>query len=98
MLLASDAGGGIPGADITVEPLGWALFLALIAALLLVDLLVLNREAHEISTREAAISSAAWIALGVSFTFVIWIWLGSAAAGQYITGYVIEESLSIDNV
>src|SRR5262245_58384758 len=98
MLLAMLATEGIPGADITVEPIAWVLFLALIGGLLLVDLLVLNREAHEISTREAAISSAVWISLGVSFTFVIWFWLGGAAAGQYITGYIIEESLSVDNV
>jgi tellurite resistance protein TerC len=98
MLLATKSSTGVPGADITVEPIAWVLFLGLIVGLLLVDLLVLNREAHEISTREAAISSAVWISLGVSFTFVIWFWLGGAAAGQYITGYIIEESLSVDNV
>ena len=48
--------------------------------------------------REAAITSAFWIVLGVSFSLVIWALLGGAAAGQYLTGYVIEKSLSVDNV
>ena len=98
MVLASGAEAAVPGADIVVSPLAWGAFLALILGLLLVDLLVLNREAHEISTREAAVASAGWVALGVSFTGVIWFWLGGSAAGQYITGYVIEKSLSVDNV
>jgi tellurite resistance protein TerC len=98
VLLASESTSTIPGADITVSPMGWAVFLGFIGALLLLDLLVLNREAHEISTREALIASIGWITLGVSFTFVVWFWLGGAAAGQYITGYIIEKSLSVDNV
>jgi tellurite resistance protein TerC len=51
-----------------------------------------------ISTREATIYSAVWIAMGVAFTGVIWAWLGSTAAQEYITGYLIEKSLSVDNV
>lgn len=76
----------------------WVAFLVGVAALLLLDLLVLHREAHEISMREASVTSAAWIALGVAFTGVVWWILGAEAAGQYITGYVIEKSLSVDNV
>jgi tellurite resistance protein TerC len=76
----------------------WASFLVGVVVLLLIDLFVLHREAHEISIREAAISSAGWIAIGVAFTgLVLWA-LGTEAAGQYITGYVIEKSLSVDNV
>jgi tellurite resistance protein TerC len=51
-----------------------------------------------ISTKEAAIESAIWIALGVSFTGVVWAWHGGDAAGEYISGYLIEKSLSVDNV
>jgi tellurite resistance protein TerC len=76
----------------------WVAFLAMLVGLLLFDLLVLHREAHAISFREAAIASAGWISLGVGFTFVVWWVLGGQAATQYITAYVIEESLSIDNV
>jgi len=76
----------------------WPSFLAFVVVLLLLDLFVFHREAHDIGMREASLSSAAWIALGVAFTGVIWWTLGGEAAGQYITGYVIEKSLSVDNV
>jgi tellurite resistance protein TerC len=76
----------------------WITFLIGIAVMLLVDLLVLHRDAHEISLREAAITSTVWIALGVAFVGVVWAVLGGQAGAQYITGYVIEKSLSVDNV
>ncbi len=76
----------------------WISFLVGTVVLLLVDLFVLHREAHEISIREATITSAAWIALGIGFVLVVWGVLGGTAAGQYLTGYVIEKSLSVDNV
>lgn len=76
----------------------WPTFLAGVVAMLLVDLLVLHRDAHAITIREASISSAVWVAIGLSFTFVVWAVLGGTAATQYVTGYVIEESLSVDNV
>jgi tellurite resistance protein TerC len=81
-----------------VSPLAWALFLAGVSVLLLVDLFVLHRHAHEISTKEALVTSVAWIALGLAFALVIWAYLGGTAATQYLTGYVIEKSLSVDNV
>lgn len=76
----------------------WVAFLAGVVLLLMLDLLVFHRDAHEISMREASITSAGWVALGVAFTGVVWWLLGGDAAGQYITGYVIEKSLSVDNV
>lgn len=97
-VLASSGSDQVPGADIHVEPWMWAGFLALIVVLLLADLFLFHREAHEISIREAAVTSIFWIALGVSFSLVIWALLGGAAASQYLTGYVIEKSLSVDNV
>ncbi|MDZ7732004.1 MAG: TerC family protein [Acidimicrobiia bacterium] len=98
MHLATAAADRIPGADISVSPLAWGIFIGVILALLLADLFLFHREAHEISLREAAVSSAVWVAIGVAFTGVVWFWLGGSAAGQYITGYVIEKSLSVDNV
>ncbi|MEO5975106.1 MAG: TerC/Alx family metal homeostasis membrane protein [Ilumatobacteraceae bacterium] len=85
-------------ADITVPAWGWPMLLGVIAALLLVDILVVHRRAHVVEVREAAIESAVWISLGLSFTFVIWIMFERAAAVEYISGYLIEKSLSIDNV
>jgi tellurite resistance protein TerC len=96
-VLASEAGDG-NFAVLDVEVWHWVALLVVIMALLLVDLLVVHKEAHEVKTREAAIESAVWIGFGVAFTAVIWWWFGGVASGEYISGYLIEKSLSIDNV
>ena len=85
-------------ASFDVPAMVWAGFIGLIAVLLVVDLLVVHRTAHVITLKEAAIESGVWIALGLGFTFVILAWQGGMAAGEYLTGYVIEKSLSVDNV
>jgi tellurite resistance protein TerC len=76
----------------------WLALIGLIAALLIADLLLVHRTPHEVSFKEAAIESAVWISLGLAFTFVMWGWQGGGAAGEYLSGYLIEKSLSIDNV
>jgi tellurite resistance protein TerC len=81
-----------------VEAWEWAAFVALVVTLLLADLFIFHRVAHEVSVRSAAVESAVWISLGLGFALVIWWWHGGPAAGQYVSGYLIEESLSIDNV
>jgi tellurite resistance protein TerC len=96
-LLAAGGGDG-NFVDLDVELWQWGVLLALFVILLLVDLLVIHREAHEVSTREAAIESAAWVAIGVSFALVVWWWFGGQATTEYFSAYLIEWSLSIDNV
>jgi len=76
----------------------WAAFLAVIVVLLVGDLLLVHRRAHVITLRAAAIESAVWIALGLSFALVMLWWQGGTAAGEYLAGYLIEKSLSVDNV
>jgi tellurite resistance protein TerC len=76
----------------------WVAFLVGVVAMLLVDLFVLNKSAHEISLREAAITSTVWISIGVAFSLVVWAVLGGTAANQYLAGFIIEKSLSVDNV
>ena len=66
--------------------------------LLVADLLLVHRKPHAPTTKEAAIESAVWISIGVAFTGVIFAWHGGQAAGEYISGYLIEKSLSVDNV
>ena len=93
---ASSGGGG--KVDIDVAGWHWPVLLGIIAALLLVDILVIHRKAHEVHTKEAAIESAVWISFGLVFAlFVLWEF-GSQAAGEYMGGYLIEKSLSVDNV
>ena len=60
----------------------WGAFVALVAALLIADLLLVHRSAHVISFKEAAIESAVWIAIGLSFTFLVLGWHGGQAAGR----------------
>lgn len=85
-------------ASFDVHPWQWGAFVGLIAALLVADLLLVHRTAHVITFREAGIESAIWITIGVGFTGVIFWWHGGQAAGEYISGYLIEKSLSVDNV
>lgn len=76
----------------------WISFIAAIVGLLVLDLLVFHREAHEIAMREASINAVFWIGIGLAFAAVVWVVLGSDAGIQYLTGFVIEKSLSVDNV
>ena len=90
--------------------LPWILFIAVILIFLALDLGVFNRTAHVIKTKEAAIWTTVWVSIALAFSGVIW-WLFSnsiienptnltpdKAVLKYITGYLIELSLSIDNV
>ena len=96
MLLASESKARF--VDLDVAATWWVALLVIISALLLVDLLIVHRESHEVKTREAAIESAVWISIGLAFGLVVWWGFGGGAAGEYYSGYLIEKSLSIDNV
>ena len=76
----------------------WVAVAGGIALALALDLFVLHRDAHEVSMREAALTSAAWIAVGVAFGIGVWWFAGADRAGEYFAGYLIEKSLSVDNV
>ncbi len=76
---------------------GWAAVLAVILAMLAVDLVAHRRE-HVVSVREAAVWSAIWVSLGLGFGVVVWSVYGAQAGGEYFAGYLIEKSLAVDNV
>ncbi len=98
-VLASESSGSRENfASFDVPIWVWFAFLALISVLLIVDLLLVHRTPHAPTTKEAAIESAVWISIGVAFTGAIFAWHGGQAAGEYISGYLIEKSLSVDNV
>ena len=84
--------------DITVPWWGWEMLIGVIATLLLVDILIVHRRPHVAGLKEAAIESIVWVSIGIGFTFVIWAMFERAAAVEYISGYLIEKSLSVDNV
>ena len=76
----------------------WAAFLAFVIAMLALDVFVLHRGAHEISLREAGVWSAVWIIIGLGFGGLVWAWAGAGTAQAYLAGYLIEKSLSVDNI
>ncbi len=83
-----------------MNPPLWAWFALILAVPVLaaIDLLVFGRGQKEVAVRTAALWSAAWITLGLSFAAVIGMTQGATAAGEYLSGYLIEWSLSIDNL
>jgi len=80
------------------SPVSWAGFLGFVAALLAVDLGIFHRRPHEVRFREAIAWSAVWIAVALAFNgFVFWR-SGADAGTEFLTAYLVEKSLSVDNV
>ena len=84
--------------DLNVQSWVWGATLAVIIALLLFDILVLNRSPQVPTLKRAATETLAWVAIGVGFGLVVLGSYGTSAAGEWFSGYLIEYSLSIDNV
>jgi TerC family integral membrane protein len=76
----------------------WAAFAAFVVAMLVLDLLVLHRRAHWVALREAAVWTAVWVTIGLGFGGLLWLWQGGGTAQAYLAGYLIEKSLSLDNI
>src|SRR5207244_10860186 len=76
----------------------WILFNVFVAAMLLLDLGVFHRRAHGVRFREALGWSAMWIALAGAFAVLVYFWHGRTPSLEFVTGYVIELSLSVDNL
>ena len=76
----------------------WAGFNLFVLGMLAVDLGIFHRQAHAVSMREAGIWSAVWIALALVFNLGVWKFLGPQPGVEFLTGYLIEKSLSIDNI
>ena len=76
----------------------WIIFNAVILLLLFIDLAVLNRQGRVTPFRQALLSSAVWIALAFVFAIIIHQWMGAARALEFVTGYLVEEALSVDNL
>jgi tellurite resistance protein TerC len=76
----------------------WAGFNLFILAMLALDLGVFHRKAHEVSIKEATTWSAVWISLAMIFNAGLWYFRGAEPAIEFFTGYLIEKSLSVDNI
>jgi len=97
-LLASNATEKTDFVDLDVPAWAWFAVAAVVGALLLLDILVLHRESHVPTFRRAIGETAMWIAVGVAFGLVVIGAWGGQAGSEYFAGYLIELSLSIDNV
>ncbi|MDH3189610.1 MAG: TerC family protein [Acidimicrobiia bacterium] len=83
--------------DIDVPVWAWIALAVVIVAMLSLDL-YRHRDNHEPTAREAALESGFWVLCGLTFGGAVWVGFGGEAFGEYISGYLIEKSLSIDNV
>lgn len=89
------------------QPWMWVAFIAFVLAMLAIDVVALGgSRAHKVSVREAAAWSVVWVSLALAFDFGLWMYLtetvgreiATAKAMEFLTGYVIEKSLSVDNI
>lgn len=85
-------------AQLHVPLIAWVIFLIAVTVMLLLDLFVFNRKHTAPTIKSAAIQSSIWIAVGVLTGIIIFAVYGSVAGAEYFTGYVIEKSLSVDNI
>lgn len=76
----------------------WIAFNLFVLGLLTLDLGVFHRKAHAVGLKEAALWSAGWIALALAFNAALSLWQGPEVGLQFLTGYLIEKSLSVDNI
>ncbi|HEX6712264.1 MAG TPA: TerC/Alx family metal homeostasis membrane protein [Thermoleophilaceae bacterium] len=81
-----------------VSVLAWVALLAGVVVLLAIDLFFFARRDEPIQLRHAAVASVLWTALGLAFTFVVLAFAGPRYAGEYLTGFLLEKSLSVDNL
>lgn len=76
----------------------WLLFNGFVAVMLALDLGIFNRKSHIVSVREALSWTGVWMLLAFAFDAMIYFWRGPGAAMEFLTGYLIEQALSIDNI
>jgi len=98
IVFALEAGPAAPASGIQPELWHWVAFGAFVLAMLILDLGVFHRHEREPSLRESALWTVVWAALALGFNGLVWHWGGATAGIQFLTGYLVEWSLSMDNV
>lgn len=76
----------------------WVGFIAFVILLLAIDLGIFHHKSHEVNIKEALIWSAVWISLALIFNYGVYVYMGEQKALEFLTGYLIEKSLSVDNL
>ncbi len=82
----------------SVDTLAWIVFAVLIASFLALDLFVFHKEAHEVKPREALTWVCIWVAVALAFCGILYFWRGPDSAAEFLAGYLVEQSLSVDNM
>ena len=80
------------------SPWMWGGFIAFVLAMLALDLGVFHRQAHKVGVREAAVWSVVWVGLALAFNAILWKAFGPQRGMEFLTGYLIEKALSVDNI
>jgi len=78
--------------------LPWIAFNIFVLVMLAIDLGVFHRKSHEVKIKEALVWSAIWITMALLFNLGIYLWRGPTTAVEFLTGYLLEKSLSVDNI
>jgi len=81
-----------------IQLIHWIAFLVFVFLLLALDLGVFHQKSHEVKIKEALIWSAVWIGLALVFNYFVYLYLGKVKALEFLAGYLIEKSLSVDNL
>lgn len=79
-------------------PIFWIVFNALVLVMLWLDLRVFHRDAHEVAPREALKWSLIWVVLALSFGAALFVFMGHDKGLEFLSGYLVEKSLSVDNI
>ena len=82
----------------TEELILWTSFTVVVLGMLALDLGVFHRKSHEVSVKEALIWTAIWIGIGMAFNLFVYYYFDKETALQFFTAYLVEKSLSIDNI
>ena len=97
-VLAASASPAVVDATGSIHAGHWLAFAAFVAVMLTLDLTVFHKKAHEPTLAESGFWTAFWSLLALGFNGIVWLWLGGNAAIEFLTGYLVEWSLSMDNV
>ena len=81
-----------------VQPWHWITFAVVVVVLLALDLVIFHRESREPTLRESAVWTVIWCLIALAFNGLVWWWFGANQAVLFLTGYLVEWSLSMDNV
>jgi tellurite resistance protein TerC len=86
------------GIETVGTPILWAAFVAFVLMMLAIDLGVFHKRPHEVGFKEAIAWSSVWVALAMLFNLGVYLWFGPERGLEFLTGYLIEKALAVDNI